>query len=69
LQRWVAPHEVAVHASAQLVETLVQHGVTLDRQTSPVGQSVSTEQSFRGGGEMQKAPHADDTPDGSDVHM
>jgi hypothetical protein len=68
LQCWVEAHDVAVHASAQVVEILPQHGVRLDRQTLPVGQSLSTVQSFRGGGDMQKPPHAEETPDGSDVH-
>ena len=68
LQRWVEAHDVAVHADAQVVESLVQHGVTLDRQTLPVAQSASTVQSFRGGGDMQKLPQAEETPDGSDVH-
>jgi hypothetical protein len=68
LQRWVALHDVAVQAGEQVVESLLQHGVTLDRQTLPGAQSVSTVQSFRGGGDTQKPPHAEETPVGSDVH-
>jgi hypothetical protein len=53
LQRWVAVHDVAVQAGAQVVDVFPQQGVTLDRQTLPVPQSPSTVQSLRGGGEMQ----------------
>ena len=68
LQRWVAPQEVAVHAGEQVIDGLLQHGTTLERQTWPAVQSLSTVQSVRGGGEMQYPPHAEETPDGSDVH-
>jgi hypothetical protein len=68
LQRWVEAQDVAVQAGAQVVEILPQHGVTLDRQTLPVAQSLSREQSLCGAGDTQKAPHAEETPDGSDVH-
>jgi hypothetical protein len=67
LQRSVEAHDVAVQAAAQVVDVMPQHGVTYDEQILPVPQSPSTVQSWRGTGEMQKPPHADDTPDGSDV--
>lgn len=53
LQRWVAVHDVAVHAAEQVVDIFPQQGVTLDRQTLPVPQSPSTVQSLRGAGAMQ----------------
>jgi hypothetical protein len=36
--------------------------------SAPVAQSLSREQSLCGAGDTQKAPHAEETPDGSDVH-
>jgi hypothetical protein len=45
LQRWAAGQDVAVQAATQVVELMLQQGVRLDRQTSPVGQSPSTLQS------------------------
>ena len=53
LQRWVALHDVAVHAGAQAVETMLQHGGVLDTQIWPVGQLVSSVQPCCGGGETQ----------------
>jgi hypothetical protein len=53
LQRWVALHEVAVHAASQAVESMLQHRSVLDTQTLPLGQSVSTVQPCCGGGVAQ----------------
>jgi hypothetical protein len=68
LHRSVAAHDVAVQAAEQIVDVMPQHGVTYDEQILPVPQSPSAVQSWRGAGEMQKPPHAEETPDGSDVH-
>jgi hypothetical protein len=45
LQRWVAVHDVAVQADAQIVDVMPQQGVTYDEQILPVPQSPSTVQS------------------------
>jgi hypothetical protein len=69
LQRWVALHDVAVHAGSQAVESILQHGGVLDTQIWPVGQLVSSVQPCCGGGVTQYDPQAEDTLDGFDVHV